>query len=319
MLSLPRLARSSPAKSSGRIAQVAAQLTVRRNMTSSRAPWRDLFMEHVESMSPPEFVLSTIRRVPASSASFGINDGHGFCLTPRARTCVYRGMWASMPVNPKNEAELNPDIYEADLLTFTTDVRMDKMPELWEDGAVAAAGGDSLMGNGASTGSGGGGPVEAVFWAKEPMVQWRIRGKAIVVGPDIDESDGGRAAQKALMSRMRKKEGGSDDQWSFAKEVTAHFGNLSPGMRGSFKNPPPGTPVDSPVDDGLELGQKVTDLHDKIARNNFRVVVIVPYEVDRTDLSDPERGRRWIYRLATDQKTNPESTEGSWEKVEVWP
>ncbi|KAK7996870.1 hypothetical protein PG989_004910 [Apiospora arundinis] len=174
MLSLPRLARSSPAKSSGRIAQVAAQLTVRRNMTSSRAPWRDLFMEHVESMSPPEFVLSTIRRVPASSASFGINDGHGFCLTPRARTCVYRGMWASMPVNPKNEAELNPDIYEADLLTFTTDVRMDKMPELWEDGAVAAAGGDSLMGNGASTGSGGGGgPVEAVFWAKEPMVQWR--------------------------------------------------------------------------------------------------------------------------------------------------
>ncbi|KAK7926994.1 Zn 2cys6 transcription factor [Apiospora marii] len=282
--------------------------------TRGSAPWRDLFVEHAENMKPPEFVLSTIRRMPASSAGFGINDGHGFCLVPRARTCVYRGMWASIPVNPKNEAELNPDIYEADMLTFTTDIRMDKMSELWEDGAVAA-GGDALEGNGAWTGSGGGGPVEAVFWAKEPMVQWRIRGKAIVVGPDIEDSDEGRAAQKALMSRMRKKEGANADQWSFTREVTAHFGNLSPGMRGSFRNPPPGTPVDSPVDDGLGLGQKVTDLQDSIARKNFRVVVIVPYEVDRTDLSDPERGRRWIYRRATDQKTES----GNWEKAELWP
>ncbi|KAK8127432.1 hypothetical protein PG984_008540 [Apiospora sp. TS-2023a] len=286
--------------------------------TRGSAPWRDLFMEHAENMKPPEFVLSTIRRIPASSASFGINDGHGFRLVPRARTCVYRGMWASIPVNPKNDAELNPDIYEADMLTFTTDMRMDKMSELWEDGAVAAGGG-ALEGNGASTGSGGGGPVEAVFWAKEPMVQWRIRGKAIVVGPDIEESDDGRAAQEALMSRMRKKEGASDDQWSFSREVTAHFGNLSPGMRGSFRNPPPGTPVDSPVDDGLGLGQKVTDLQDSIARKNFRVVVIVPYEVDRTDLSDPERGRRWIYTRTTDQKTGSESGTGNWEKVELWP
>ncbi|KAK8052150.1 hypothetical protein PG993_003535 [Apiospora rasikravindrae] len=289
-------------------------------MATSRepAPWRDLFVEHVENMRPPEFVLSTIRRIPASSASFGINDGNGFCLTPRARTCVYRGMWASIPVNPKNDAELNPDVYEADMLTFTTDVRMDKMPELWEDGAVAPEA-ESIEGNGAWTGSGGGGPVEAVFWAKEPMVQWRIRGKAIVVGPDIEESDAGRAAQKALMCRMRKREGASDDHWSFAKEVTAHFGNLSPGMRGSFRNPPPGTPVDSPVDDGLGLGQKVTDIQDNIARKNFRVVVIVPYEVDRTDLSNPERGRRWIYRRTVDQKTRPEGGEEGWEKVELWP
>ncbi|KAK8042787.1 hypothetical protein PG994_013270 [Apiospora phragmitis] len=289
-------------------------------MATSRepAPWRDLFVENAENMKPPEFVLSTIRRVPASSASFGINDGHGFCLTPRARTCIYRGMWASIPVNPKNDAELNPDIYEADMLTFTTDVRMDKMPELWEADAVAP-GAAAIEGNGAWTGSGGGGPVEAVFWAKEPMVQWRIRGKAIVVGPDIEKSDDGRAAQKALMSRMRKKEGASDDHWSFAKEVTAHFGNLSPGMRGSFRNPPPGTPVDSPVDDGLGLGQKVTDLQDDIARKNFRVVVIIPYEVDRTDLSNPERGRRWIYRLTADQKTEPETVGGNWEKVELWP
>lgn len=265
-------------------------------------------------MKPPEFVLSTIRRMPASSARFGINDGHGFCLVPRARTCVYRGMWASIPVNPKNEAELNPDTYEADMLTFTTDMRMEKMSELWEDGAVAAEG-SALEGNGASTGSGGGGPVEAVFWAKEPMVQWRIRGKAIVVGPDIEDSDGGRAAQKALMSRMRKKEGANDDQWSFAREVTAHFGNLNPGMRGSFRNPPPGTLVDSPVDDSLGLGQKVTDLQDSIARQNFRVVVIVPYEVDRTDLSNPERGRRWIYKFTTDQKAES----GNWEKAELWP
>lgn len=131
------------------------------------APWRGLFAEHVAAMQSPEFTLGTIRRVPASSG-FGLDDGKGSRITPRARTCVFRGLWASLPVNPKNNAELNPDWYESEMPTFTTDVRMDKIPELWEEeaqlpGGAAAEAEGGAHDTSAYTGSGGGGPVEAVF------------------------------------------------------------------------------------------------------------------------------------------------------------
>lgn len=65
------------------------------------------------------------------------------------------------------------------------------------------------------------------------------------------------------------------ERWSWEKELTAHFGNLSPGMRGSFKNPVPGSPVSiPPADKSLALGQKVEDLHDEVARKNFRLIII---------------------------------------------
>ncbi|KAH6659652.1 pyridoxamine 5'-phosphate oxidase-domain-containing protein [Truncatella angustata] len=295
------------------------------------APWRTLFLEHVGSMKSPEFVLSTIRKVPSSSpsASYGIKVGDGYTHIPRARTCVFRGMLANMDVNPKNDAPLNPQIFDSELLTFTTDVRMDKMPELWGDvPAVPSKGGNAFSDDdddsGKLQGTGGGGPVEAVFWAHEPAVQWRVRGRAYVLGPDVDEAN---ETTELLQGRMRtrnsqhatKQEAG----WSWSREVTAHFGNCAPGMRGSFKNPPPGRPVSLPIDDGLALGQKVTDLNDEIARKNFRVVVIVPEEVDRCDLSDPSRARRWIYRFVGEKGGEPEypggHVEDGWEKVETWP
>ncbi|KAI1853315.1 hypothetical protein JX266_002021 [Neoarthrinium moseri] len=289
--------------------------------TATAAPWRSLFLEHVEGMKSPEFTLSTIRRVPASRYGMdaGSGDGQGFVQVPRARTCIFRGMWANLAVNPKNDAELNPDCYESELLTFTTDVRMDKMPELWE----------GQPSGGVEGSSGGGGPVEAVFWADAPMVQWRVRGRAYVLAPDVESSEGGRAARDVLQARMRRTgaegEGDAKGGWSWARELTAHFGNLSPGMRGSFRNPPPGTPVAVPVgDDSLALGQKVTDLQDAVARRHFRVVVIVPFEVDRCDLSDPERGRRWLYRFAGGEGNEKPVYPGGqvvdgWEKVETWP
>ena len=69
-------------------------------------------------------------------------------------------------------------------------------------------------------------------------------------------------------------------------------------VAGFFKNPPPNTPISDPVSDpSLKLGQEVHDLHDPVARRNFRVVVIRPEEVERLDLSIPKRVR-WtlVYR-----------------------
>lgn len=88
-------------------------------------------------------------------------------------------------------------------------------------------------------GSGGGGPVEAVWWVKEVGMQWRVKGEAFVVGNDIDKGkEGGsgvRTAKSEVGRRMRRTEQeGDEGEWSWGRELTGHFGNCSPGMRGSL-------------------------------------------------------------------------------------
>lgn len=119
-------------------------------------------------------------------------------------------------------------------------------------------------------------------------------------------------------------EGEEGEEFDWEKEVVAHFGNLGSGMRGSFKNPAPGTPRANEPGEGEGLGQKVGDelLEDQVARRNFRVVVIVPEEVDLVDLSDPADQRRWLYTFvgAGAKATKAGGViEGDWEKVELWP
>ncbi|RYP06207.1 hypothetical protein DL764_003299 [Monosporascus ibericus] len=307
-----------------------AMSTFPSSPAEGEAPWRSPFLEHVQGMASPEFTLGTVRRVRSSS------DGSAdTAAVPRARTCIFRGMFADLPANPRNPAPRNPaGVYAAsDLITFTTDVRSDKMRELFglvaddDDGEVTGKQGEGEGKGGeegaAIRGSGGGAPVEATFWARQAATQWRVRGRAWVLAPDIEDayqgSEGARRAVEALKARMRRI---GEGEWSFAREITAHFGNLSALMRGSFRGPPPGRPVDD-GDDGLRLGQELEDLHDEVARGNFRVVVIVPEQVDRADLSDPKRGRRWLYTFVGAGRREPRCpggvVDGWWEKIEVWP
>ena len=100
------------------------------------------------------------------------------------------------------------------------------------------------------SGSGGGGPVEAVWWNKDKGTQWRVRGRAYVVGPDIESEEGKknsgvRTVKSEVGKRMRVlsgggqaegKEDGEGKEWSWERELTGHFGNCSPGMRGMFSN-----------------------------------------------------------------------------------
>lgn len=260
-----------------------------RTSPAMAAPWRSQFLSHVQEA--PVFNLSTLHsnEQPFSAA--------GSSLAPRARTVVFRGMLGGMDVNPKNSAKLNPDTWESDLLTLTTDDRMEKVPELL---------GHSSSGQNHQSQSGRGGPVEAVFWVPKTKTQWRLRGHAYVIGPDID-TDAGAPVRKALEDQMRRI---GDGPWSWGTELTAHFGNLSPTMRGSFRNPPPGRPVTEKPEEGYGLGQKVGDLEDEIARRHFRLLVIVPEDVDQVDLTDPDRGRRWNYQRTESQ---------TWTSAELWP
>ncbi|THV54365.1 hypothetical protein BGAL_0028g00200 [Botrytis galanthina] len=276
-----------------------------------QAPWRPLFLSHLSKMDSPEFVLSSLQ--PSND-----KDSPTPYL-PRARYCIYRGMWAELPENKHNDAPMNDRVYESDLPTFTTDVRMEKVPQFFA----------SSQGHGEveqSQGSGGGGPVEAVFWIKEVMTQWRVKGEAYIVAQDIEgsgqESSGTRTVKTKIGERMRVVKEDGKEGWSWGKELTAHFGNISPGMRGSFKNPIPGTPVSQPPSDpNWKLGQKVTDLNDEASRKNFRVVIIKPVEIEQLDLSVPDKARRWRFTYVGPDGDAGKEGEiiGEWKKEELWP
>lgn len=143
-------------------------------------------------MDSPEFVFTSLHPAP--------NKDSPVPYVPRARTCIFRGFFAELPENKHNEAPQNERVFESDLLTLTTDVRTQKVPEIF----------GSSAGKGAvdqSQGSGGGGPVEAVFWCKAAGTQWRFRGEAFVVGMDIEgsgeESSGTRTVKSKVGERMR--------------------------------------------------------------------------------------------------------------------
>jgi pyridoxamine 5'-phosphate oxidase len=59
----------------------------------------------------------------------------------------------------------------------------------------------------------------------------------------------------------------------------------------------------------LVLGRKIESVDDPVALQHFRVVVIVPDSVEQTDLSDPDKARRWLYTYEG----------GEWTTEELWP
>lgn len=255
-------------------------------------------------MDSPEFVFSSLASAPSGAPT---------PYVPRARYCIFRGFWAELPENKHNEAPMNERNFESEMPTFTSDVRMMKVPELFASSAGHADSRDQTYG------SGGGGPCEAVWWVKETGTQWRMKGEAYVIAPDIEEeteqskvSSGVRTAKSELGSRMRVVKEDGKDEWSWNKELTAHFGNNSPGLRGTFAAPPPGQKTSEPYDDkNLKLGQKIIELDNSVARKNFRVVVVKPEEVEQLDISDPSTARRQLYIF--------DKASGEWKHEERWP
>ncbi|KAI4850773.1 hypothetical protein E4T44_02550 [Aureobasidium sp. EXF-8845] len=186
------------------------------------APWKQAFLSDLDKMDSPEFVFSSLHPAPKDSPT---------PYLPRARYCIFRGFWSQLPENKHNQAPQNERVYESEMPTFTSDVRMQKVSQLFASGSGHATKDEQMQG------SGGGGPCEAVYWIKETQVQWRLKGEAFIVGPDIEdetESSGVRTVKSELGSRMRIVDEGKQGEWSWSKELTAHFGNNSPGLRGMF-------------------------------------------------------------------------------------
>lgn len=176
-----------------------------------QAPWKAAFLADVQSMEGQEFAFSSLHqenrhsKIPSAS---------------RSRFCAFRCFWAELPPNPSNPAGRNPNVFKSELPAFTTDVRTSKVGDLFE------ADEDPEL-------SGGGGGCEAVWWARGSLTQWRLRGQAFVIAPDIDSNNSGaQSARSSIAARMHNIDIHAEREWSWAKELTAIFGDLSPAKRG---------------------------------------------------------------------------------------
>jgi pyridoxamine 5'-phosphate oxidase len=173
------------------------------------APWKSLFQSHVSrTQEPTYFTLSTVAR-----------NSNGVPV-PRGRLCNFRGFFGELKLHPSAEMdlqeldELNPPLYESDMLTFTTDTRMAKIEELAQSE----------------------GAVEAVFWIEDAATQWRVHGKAFVIGGPAAVSEE-QAAREEIRKGLRPRHEGSQKNerqggWSWDHEVTAYFANHTPVLRG---------------------------------------------------------------------------------------
>lgn len=143
--------------------------------------------------------------------------------------------------------------------------------------------------------------MEAVFWIEAVKTQWRVRGDAWVIGPDIEGgADGARAVKEALKGRMW----GSGMDWDWERERMAQFWGLTEALRKGFGGPTPGTVI--PREERI--------LDEKEAQQNFRLVVIRPTEVECVDLTDEDDAKRWIYTFV-----EKNDGEGDWERKELYP
>lgn len=119
---------------------------------------------------------------------------------------------------------LNPRTLESDLLMITTDVRAGKAGEIESSDPTAP-----------------GGPVEILVWAKPVKMQWRIRGRAFVLGANPSEMIEQQSRQeliKWMRPATQKTESYThpfaEKSWTFDREILASFANMGPGMRGIY-------------------------------------------------------------------------------------
>lgn len=173
-----------------------------------KAPWRDQLSSHLQQTPGYEFTVATVG-----------HDAKGR-VVPRVRACGCRGFFPELKLHPSGQKDINeqvegsgnPKIYESDLLTFTTDVRMEKLHQL--DTSEDA--------------------VEATFWLKDLMIQWRVKGTALSIGsPSLDSKE--ESHRKKIGDWLRLKEQTHrSHNWTWDRAVTEYFANHSPVMRGMY-------------------------------------------------------------------------------------
>ena len=291
---------------------------------TSTTPFSSSRQSPFPSTTPITFCIISITSSPYNPTfAAAPPDAPAPPLAPRVRTLVFRGFLGALPESAHNPLlNHNPrGVLSSDCLTFTTDARMSKTGELLPN---------HRSGGNATVGTSGGAATELCFWCAATNNQWRVRGRCyLLADEDVDISP---EITTVLERRLEPTGVPGRELWTWRREIQAHWGNLTPGMRGSFANPPPGTPLDvdlgslGPESGGgakLRKGVVVSDEKvlanegiEMLARRNFRVGVVVPEMVERVDLGSEGEARRWVYWWVGG---TGEGIEAGWKGTETWP
>ncbi|GMG25081.1 unnamed protein product [Aspergillus oryzae var. brunneus] len=165
--------------------------TASSSTMAPQAPWRSLFQSHLTQNSSTSFTLSTVDHDSQNRP------------VPRSRTCEFRGFWPSPQLHDKAVEALNsqgigqnPAVYESDMISLTTDVRMEKVGQLDSSANV----------------------VEGIFWLTDVGNQWRVKGEAFVIG---DPKGGAHeeAARKEIQTGMNVTGKDADvSEWTWERQ-----------------------------------------------------------------------------------------------------
>jgi len=236
----------------------------------------------------PAFTNAVTRQLettPFISFSFATVDSNGF---PKVRTCVYRGFIF-------NDKKTN-------IITLTTDIRMDKYEHLQKNSKF-----------------------EACFWFPVTNEQFRISGDAKLLTMNNCSTFSDSLGKYPLISPNALKQYSSSldltnhehsisaptkpspQEWE--TELKSKWEDLSRGLKSSFRKPEPGsiiTPEKQKLLDSISRG--VDGSNEIDGTKNFALVLLLADEVDYLNLNGHQS--RLIYKRYDDDQ---------WDEAEICP
>ncbi|SCV04128.1 LAMI_0H13630g1_1 [Lachancea mirantina] len=259
---------------------------------------------------------------------------------PRCRTVVFRDFLFHDKRN--------------NVLTFTTDMRGDKVKEITETGSITA-------------------PFEACFYFPSTWEQYRFSGHCFVVSrnsvpplsetyndtapdtvgypilspgvygdaqephhhesivsdEDNDNDQNASRLRSALSRTSTRSSAGSEThamltpedyrpptvrEWQ--QELSRQWIDVSRSTKAQFRKPDPGTPITSETTRQLDKIQRGVDgANEDAGFDNFGLVCLCVDEVDYLNLKDGRGGERWKFH----RHTEPDTGLDTWEEEEVCP
>jgi len=166
---------------------------------------------------------------------------------PSARTVVFRGFVGETRDSnpPENLLAVNPPAVSS-LVLVSTDALAAKVRELEESSGV----------------------FEVCWWHPGTNQQIRFNGKAHVY-----RKDGKLPFPEERLKRYIRTQG----EWKWDREYYRLWASHQPALRGSFRNPPPGTPLNSEKGNKLnvvELGPEDDGPEAREAKSRFSMLVL---------------------------------------------
>lgn len=236
----------------------------------------------------PVFTNAVTRQLESAafiSFAFATVDSNGL---PKVRTCIYRGFIF-------NDKKTN-------VITFTTDIRMDKFEHLQANPKF-----------------------EACFWFPATNEQFRISGDAKIltlnntttfsqdlekyplISPNILKQYSSSLDLSSHENSVATSSKPSPQEWE--SELKTKWGELSRHLKSSFRKPEPGsdlTPEKQKLLDSISRG--VDGSNEIDGTKNFSLVLLLADKVDYVNLNG--RQSRYIYKRFDDDQ---------WDETEVSP